>query len=101
MPKTIDGDALYNKVECKYKFSNGEAHKAYSEVIDMIVESPTVVPQPIVRCKDCKHFKESKFFPPVKWCYRLRDKNGDEVGYMFPEDGFCSYAEKIEEDDLK
>lgn len=35
--RLIDADVLYDKIENKYKFSNGEAHKAFGEVLDELV----------------------------------------------------------------
>lgn len=49
----------------------------------------------VVRCKDCKWYMESKYTPPIRFCYRLKDSNGNPVGYNFAESDFCSYAERI------
>lgn len=51
----------------------------------------------IVRCKDCKHYKESVMFSPQKFCFRLRGKGGEVIGDNFAEDDFCSYGERSEE----
>lgn len=37
----IDEDRLYEKIEEKYKFAQGEARKAYSDVLDTICEMPS------------------------------------------------------------
>lgn len=49
---------------------------------------------PVVRCKNCKWYKEGKYFAPARFCYRLKDANGEEVGYNFADDDFCSYGER-------
>lgn len=36
----IDEDRLYENIEEKYKFAQGEARKAYSDVLDTICEMP-------------------------------------------------------------
>ena len=36
----IDEDRLYGNIEEKYKFAQGEARKAYSDVLDTICEMP-------------------------------------------------------------
>lgn len=51
----------------------------------------------VVRCKDCKWYKESKLLAPNKFCFRLKDRNGDRVGYNFAPDDFCSYGERKDE----
>lgn len=33
----------------------------------------------IVRCKDCKWYKEGKYFAPTKFCFRLKDEKGEEI----------------------
>lgn len=50
----------------------------------------------IVRCKDCKYYQESKNpeMEGIKFCYRLRGRDGEQVGYNFSEDDFCSKGEK-------
>ena len=48
----------------------------------------------VVRCKDCKWYKVSKLLAPDKFCFRLKDKKGDILGYNFTPDGFCSYGER-------
>lgn len=49
---------------------------------------------PVVRCKDCKWYKESKLMPPIKFCFRLIGKDGNHVGYNFSDDDFCSRGER-------
>ncbi|MGN1134715.1 MAG: hypothetical protein ACI4SF_00670 [Oscillospiraceae bacterium] len=48
----------------------------------------------VVRCKDCKWYKESKLLAPNKFCFRLKDRNGDPIGYNFAPDEFCSFGER-------
>ena len=49
---------------------------------------------PVVRCKDCKWYKEGKYLAPNKFCYRLKDRSGEHIGYNFSDDDFCSYGER-------
>lgn len=57
---------------------------------------------PLVRCKDCKHFKnygKTSLLIDGKnikagWCHR-RARYDEE--YRMPPDGFCSYGERKEE----
>ena len=50
----------------------------------------------VVRCKDCKWYKEGKYLAPNKFCYRLKDRSGEHIGYNFSDDDFCSYGERRE-----
>lgn len=50
----------------------------------------------VVRCKDCKWYKEGRLLPPNKFCYRLKDNNGKSIGYNFSEMDYCSYGERKE-----
>ena len=49
---------------------------------------------PVVRCKDCKWYKEGKYLAPNKFCYRLKDRDGEHIGYNYTDDDFCSYGER-------
>ena len=46
----------------------------------------------LVRCKDCKHYDNSE---GIQWCH-LNSKFGKFAmdWHSFPEDGFCSYGER-------
>lgn len=60
-----------------------------------IDEAPTIDAVPVVRCKDCKHYRDS-----IGWCDEhsyFRDSDGDPCGpdespdwRMFSRDDFCS-----------
>lgn len=41
MPRYIDEDRLYSNIEEKYKVAQGDARKAYNDVLDTICEIPT------------------------------------------------------------
>lgn len=83
MADLIERDALYDKMEVRYKFSSGEAHKVYGTVIDDICDAPSIDAVPVVRCKDCRrlYFKDMSAYCPHK------------VGACRPDD-FCSYGER-------
>ena len=51
---------------------------------------------PVVRCKDCKYYREGAIFKDIKFCFRLRGDNDKPVGYNFSEDDFCSRGERRE-----
>lgn len=53
---------------------------------------PTVDAVEVVRCKDCKHYDNTE---GICWC-KLNSKFylGGFDWHSFPEDGFCSYGER-------
>jgi hypothetical protein len=53
----------------------------------------------VVRCKDCKWYKESKYseLSSIRFCYRLRNDNDVPVGYNWDDNDFCSYGERKED----
>ena len=49
----------------------------------------------IVKCKDCKWYKEGELLAPNKFCFRLKHPTENrQVGYNFGADDFCSYGER-------
>lgn len=62
-------------------------------------DAPTIDAEPVVRCKDCEHFKnygKTSLLVDGKnikagWCYR-RIRYDEE--YRMPPDGFCSYGKR-------
>lgn len=57
-----------------------------------IDESPTVDAVPVVRCKDCKHWREGTSF---SYCDKLYGMGVlDALDYMTAEDDYCSMAER-------
>ena len=66
----------------------------------MIVEDleiqPLVDAVEVVRCRECKHYDNSE---GIFWCY-LNSKfyPGAMDWHSFPEDGFCSYGERKDND---
>ena len=58
---------------------------------------PTIDAAPVVRCKDCKYYREGRVLSPQKFCFRLRGRDGKAIGYNFADDDFCSYGERSED----
>ncbi len=65
--------------------------------VETLYGLPTIDAVPVVRCKDCKHYREGKVLSPQNFCFRLKDRNGEAIGYNFAEDDFCSYGKRSEE----
>ena len=68
-------------------------HWGYEESADHLIANDVV---PVVRCKDCKHYDNSE---GLCWCH-LNSKffPGGLDWHGFPEDGFCSYGERKDND---
>ena len=96
--RTIDADKL---VDMLYD-NEFAALCPLDEVSGVIDACPTVDAVQVVRCKDCKHFKDyGKTSLRIDgknikagWCHR-RARYDEE--YRMPPDGFCSYGERKED----
>ena len=60
------------------------------------LDALTAKGEDIVRCKDCKWYRESELFDGINFCYRLIGAEGKHVGYNFSDDDFCSRGERLE-----
>lgn len=60
---------------------------------DYLIDSGVVLP---IHCKDCKHYDNSE---GIQWCH-LNSKfyKGGFDWHSFPEDGFCYYGERKDND---
>ena len=59
-------------------------------------DKPVVDMVEVVRCRDCKWYREGEHFAPTKFCFRLKDEKGKEIGYNFASDDYCSRGERKE-----
>ena len=67
-------------------------------VIDIIKQAPVCNAVRVVRCKECKYYREGEIMEGIKFCYRLRHPTEDRhIGYNFADDDFCSYGERKDE----
>lgn len=57
-----------------------------AETIEDLVDGPMMISKKIVRCKDCRYYKENE-----RWCRRL-----GLVG-AFGNDDYCSHGERRNE----
>ena len=101
----IDREALlsFEKMDADLCATCGEHHTA-EDVIMMIKTAPTVDAVPVVRCRECKHFRhygKTSLFINGKnikagWCQR-RIRYDEE--YRMTADDFCSYGERKDGDE--
>ena len=82
-------DALHMHI--MYRMGTDSNKKRLDEWINNL---PSVQPE-IIRCKDCKHWREGTAF---SYCDKLYGMGVlDALDYMVAEDDFCSRAERREE----
>lgn len=95
--RLIDADAL----ELRYEFGYdhyGILCVPLRDVNESIKKAKTVDAVPIVRCKDCKHFREYITVGTVCTKY-VKSLSSREVGLRATgKDDFCSYGERKEND---
>ena len=101
--RLIDANAFIEdiKTEITELFMNGlkgtpQPRDHLYDFVNRIGEQPTVDAVEVVRCKDCKWYKEGKYLAPNKFCYRLKERSGEHIGYNYSDDDFCSYGERRE-----
>ena len=94
MARLIDADKLLTNA---IAISNSKGQVAWSEVSTIdILTAPTVDAAPVVRCRDCKHYKPQK--KSAYWEKRANYCNRVVTIKMQPDD-FCSYGERKGGDD--
>lgn len=82
--RLIDADALENQ----FGISDEDIL-----ALDEIRHAPTVDAEVVVRCKDCKYYRESRVLAPNKFCFRLNHPTEPgKIGYNFADDDFCSHG---------
>lgn len=87
MPRLIDAD---NFLDLFYVASAGQ-DKAFINAVEMVLDdTPTIDAEPVVRCKDCKHWGtgyggETDY---AKTC--------EFAGWMVGANGYCVYGEKMD-----
>lgn len=67
-------------------------HIEYAYAAEQLLdEIPAADVVPVVRCKDCKYYKESRVLAPNKFCFRLNHPTEPgKIGYNFADNDFCS-----------
>ena len=90
MARLIDADALYRKVKMETN-PYGKPTIDYDsgvKVLEWIDKAPTIDAVPVVRCRDCKHYKPQKksahWENSANYCNRV-------VTIKVQPDDFCSY----------
>ena len=100
MSRLIDADAL-GVGRCSKDILPAAYCAGWNGLIELIEKAPTIDAVPVVRCRECKHFRhygKTSLFINGKnikagWCQR-RISYDEE--YRMTADDFCSYGERKE-----
>lgn len=92
--RLIDGDALIEKfnekvdmAECLIDARTAERFATFCALADAVEEMPTVDAEVVVRCKDCKYWKNNNNGYPHEECRWGHGETPDD-------NDFCSYGER-------
>lgn len=86
MTRLIDADALTDTF--KRALKHRELYADW-ELYSTIDNAPTIDAEPVVRCKDCKHYIPSKEMLHKGWC-------DDALQNVFKEDFYCGFGKRRE-----
>lgn len=101
--RLIDADALMAYFEEQWNLAmddpdpvSGYVMAALRCCMEYFKTIPIVDAVEAVRCKDCKHYRESEHpeRTGIKFCYRLKGRDGKHIGYNSSDNDFCSYGER-------
>ena len=93
--RLIDVDELWEELGILYHHNNGRV--TWNDALTEIKTAPTIEPEQIVRCKDCKH--QEKFFHEDKrrkegGYYIFGCELADGYSHVCLDEDFCSQAER-------
>ena len=93
--RLIDGDGLWERLNYEPWEHNADRDEIALPIVNA---APTVDAVPVVRCKDCKYYRNH----PNGLCYLHTEPKENERGYSgeavcVEPDDFCSYGERREE----
>lgn len=88
MPRFIDAEKL--KAHYSWWDIGSEEHREFKKIFDTIIDvQPTADVVPVVRCKDCKHWRRDVIFHDA-WCRGRHQPNPN---------WFCADGERRTDDD--
>ena len=93
MARLTDADKLIDFIDVGHLRHSGELCYSETEVANLLLHAPTVDAVPVVRCKDCKHYRPQK--KSAHWENRANYCNRIVTIKTQPYD-FCSYGERKE-----
>ena len=93
MARLTDADKLIDFIDVGHLRHSGELCYSETEVANLLLHAPTVDAVPVVRCKDCKHYRPQK--KSAHWENRANYCNRIVTIKVQPYD-FCSHGEREE-----
>ena len=91
--RLIDADKLLDFIDVGHLRHSGELCYSETDVANLLLHAPTVDAGPVVRCRDCKHYRPQK--KSAHWENRANYCNRIVTIKVQPYD-FCSYGEQKE-----
>lgn len=91
MAEYIKLDAIKARLEYLVGLCQDLRKPGLEQALAMLIEEPAADVAPVVRCKDCKYYKEGRVLAPNKFCFRLNHPTEPgKIGYNFADNDFCS-----------
>ena len=97
MPRLIDA------YKVRIDRDDYDTYSDYITALDAVTEAPTVDAEPVIRCKDCKHWLPHAQFgfdeannEYHNYCELLVPEDDDYYAFTREADEFCSRAERKE-----
>lgn len=90
--RLIDAEELERLFNAQIEQGATDAFDAFD---DALQDALTIDAVPVVRCRDCRYYRESRVLAPNKFCFRLNHPTEPgKIGYNFGDDDFCSHGER-------
>lgn len=90
--RLIDADAAiteWRRINNIDENDRGARFVGYTEIPRLLNRMPTIDAEPVVHCKDCKHYIPSEEIPHRGWC-------DDALQNLFKEDFYCGFGKRRE-----
>lgn len=94
MEKIIDVTALTDAL----KILLWDRSKSREELAKLVIGLIEEAGEEIVHCENCKHYQNGDIIHWEKFCFRLKDKDGNRIGYNRSPDDWCSRGERRDSD---
>lgn len=88
-------DTIFKNIEKGATYPPRAWFAGMANAESIIKDLPSIDAVPVIRCKDCKHYKQSDV-ADRKMCCR-KDVDGKPACYDFLPDDWCKYGERKEE----
>lgn len=88
--RLIDAEELERLFNAQIEQGATDAFDAFDDALQDALTIDAVL---VVRCRDCRYYRESRVLAPNKFCFRLNHPTEPgKIGYNFADDDFCSHG---------